>query len=934
MGFLFYFLSFLSISLPLVSAGFFTEFVYPNFTASNIRFRDGNGRFLFSSNGKFKAAMFNPGSQRTRFYLCVIHVESNMIIWSANRDSPVSESGTVALTVNGITISDENGSQRWSTAKLKSPVSALQLTDIGNLVLLDRSNLTLWESFRHPTDTIVIGQRLYPSAVLLSAVSSDDLSTGGYNLSLTLSDVVVQWQNLVYWKLSMDVQAYVDSNYDVEFLEVNQTGLYLLGRNGSAVVISVNLPPSDFRTARIDGSGQFVVSSFAGGLQAQEYVQPADKCRIPFICGKLGLCNEGVSVDNYACSCPSGFRVSSSNRGTNCIPSDASHSLSISCNLSSSHDVSNNSNSSANVSYLPLGNDVDYFANDFNSPVVFVSNLSRCEDLCSNNCACLGIFYDNSSGSCYTLENNVGSVMLKSSSNARLGFVKTIVKPQSTGFDGYNKNNNDVSFPGAFVILPSIAAIFIFALGFLLWRRFRHPRVYNNQDTTPPSHSRSYSFSSSFEGMEFSIPGLPLRYSYTELEAATMNFETKIGTGGYGTVYKATLPDKNQVAVKRLAKIGPQGRRDFCTEIAVIGNIHHVNLVKLKGFCIHRKEWLLVYEYMSGGSLDRALFGNGPVLEWRERAKIANGSARGLAYLHSGCEPKVVHCDVKPENILLDSSHSRAKISDFGLSRFLGPEESSMLATMRGTRGYLAPEWLTRSTVSEKTDVYSFGMVLLEIVSGRKNCLPRASDGIFFFPLLALEMHLEGRYLELVDRRLKGRVTGEEVGKLVRVALCCVDQEPGWRPSMVNVVGMLEGEMPVGEPRAEGLEFLRFYGRTFNQGGPAGVEVDRVVDTCREAIGGAESCRMSDVSSEQISGPRRTDIPIRSLLREAVGGRRGFELPCARDTIGRLDIRYKFGVERFLLAPNNLSGSGRAESGWKKAAVGPGSWCCREGLCC
>ncbi|GER38718.1 S-locus lectin protein kinase family protein [Striga asiatica] len=863
MGFLFFCLTLLSISFSLVSASFFTEFVYPNFTASNIRFRDGVGRFLFSSNGKFKASMFNPGSQRTRFYLCVIHVESNMIIWSANRDSPVSESGIVALTVNGITISDENGSQRWSTPKLQSPVSALQLTDSGNLVLLDRSNSTLWESFRHPTDTIVIGQRLYPSAVLSSAVSSDDLSTGGYNLSLTLSDVVAQWQNLVYWKLSMDVQAYVNSNYNVEFLEVNQTGLYLHGRNGSAVVISVNLPPSDFRTARIDGSGQFVVRSFAGGLQAQEYVQPADKCRIPFVCGKLGLCNEGVSVDNYACSCPSGFRVSSSNRGTDCIPSDFSHSLLVSCNLSSSHDVNNSSNSSANVSYMPLGNDVDYFANDFNPPAVFVSNLSRCEDLCSNDCACLGIFYENSSGSCYTLENNVGSVMVKSTSNGgnvRLGFVKTIVKPQSTRFDNSNENNENVNFPGASVILPSVAAVFIFALGFLLWRRFRHSRVYNNnQDTTPPSHSRSYSFSSIFDDTEFPIPGLPLRYSYAELEAATMNFETKVGTGGYGTVYKATLPDKNQVAVKRLAKIGPQGRRDFCTEIAVIGNIHHVNLVKLKGFCIHRKEWLLVYEYMSGGSLDRALFGNGPVLEWRERAKIATGSARGLAYLHSACEPKVVHCDVKPENILLDSSRSRAKISDFGLARFLGPEESSMLATMRGTRGYLAPEWLTRSTVSEKTDVYSFGMVLLEIVSGRKNCLPRASDGIFFFPLFALEMHLEGRYLELVDGRLEGRVVGEEVRKLVRVALCCVDQEPGWRPSMVNVVGMLEGEMAVGEPRSEGLEFLRFYGRTFNQSGPAGLVG---VDTWREGIGGAaESRRVSEadnsyVSSEQISGPR------------------------------------------------------------------------------
>ncbi|KAK6115558.1 hypothetical protein DH2020_007827 [Rehmannia glutinosa] len=852
MDFLFFFVIFFSLSLALVSGISFTEFVYPNFTASNLKFGDDAGSFLLSSNGKFKAAMFNPGAQRIRFYLCVIHAESNTIIWSANRDSPVSDLGSLILTTNGISVLEKDGSLRWSTPRFQSLVSSLLLTETGNLVLLDRSNATLWESFRNPTDTIVIGQKLHLSTVLLSAVSSNDLSTGDYGLALTSSDATLQWENLTYWKLSMDTKAYVNSNYAVEFMEINQTGIYLFGQNGSEVVISINLPPSDFRIAKMDDSGQFIVSSFSGATQREDFVGPANECRIPSICGKLGLCISGVSVDASVCSCPVGFWITSNNT-TNCVPADGSYSLPLSCN---SNDDSSSLNSSSIVSYLQLGYDVDYFANDFTSPAKFGVNLSQCQDLCSQDCTCLGIFYENSSGSCYKLENELGSVMLRTMSNGRLGFIKTIVRAPPTNFDSFNDNN--VSFSRTAVLLPLTAVLFLFAIGILLWRRYRLSDIEKGKT----NYSYSYSYSSSCEDLKFSIPGLPLRFSYKELERATQNFKTKIGTGGYGTVYKGILSDKTPVAVKRLTKLGLQGKKDFCTEIAVIGNIHHVNLVRLKGYCAQRKQWLLVYEYMNHGSLDKILFGNGPVLEWGERVEIAIGAARGLAYLHSGCEPKIIHCDVKPENILLQNNF-QAKISDFGLSKFLSLEESCIFATMRGTRGYLAPEWLTSSTISDKTDVYSFGMVLLEIVSGRKNCLSSSTHGISYFPLHALEMHEQGRYLELVDPRIHGRVTNEDVEKLVRVALCCVHQEQGLRPTMVNVVAMLEGEIPLGEPRVESLNFLRFYGRRFPQGPreeESGV-LNQAITYPDANVSYSSSRSVSDagfsyVSSQQISGPR------------------------------------------------------------------------------
>ncbi|CAI0395486.1 unnamed protein product [Linum tenue] len=344
----------------------------------------------------------------------------------------------------------------------------------------------------------------------------------------------------------------------------------------------------------------------------------------------------------------------------------------------------------------------------------------------------------------------------------------------------------------------------------------------------------------------------------------------QIGSGGFGSVYKGVLSDKSVVAVKKITNVGIQGKRDFCTEIAIIGNVHHVNLVKLRGFCAQGRQRLLVYEYMNRGSLDRTLFASsGPVLEWQERFEIALGTARGLAYLHTGCEHKIIHCDVKPENILLQDQF-QAKISDFGLSKLLGPEQSSLFTTMRGTRGYLAPEWLTNSAISEKTDVYSYGMVLLELVSGTTTSSSSAQfGGMVYFPLVALEMHEQRRYVELADARLEGRVRSEEVEKLVRVALCCVHEEPCLRPSMVSVVGMLEGGISLGEPRMESLNFLRFYGRRFAEASILGEdgnnEQREALLNSRQEYGTSNySSTISDpqyiplsfISSQQISGPR------------------------------------------------------------------------------
>ncbi|KAF8026617.1 hypothetical protein BT93_F3186 [Corymbia citriodora subsp. variegata] len=856
-------------SCALVSALPFSELIYPNFTGSYLQFIDTSGAFLLSRNGTYKAAICNPDAQKINFYLCVIHVASNTMVWSANRNHPFSEAGKVNLTSKGITVVDETGDEVWSALPTQSSVNALLLSEMGNLVLVDQANISLWESFQYPTDTIVIGQRLPVGMTISSAVSASDLSTSDYRLGLTSSDVILQWHGQTYWKLSMDTSAYTNSGYTVEFMTINRTGLYLLGRNGS-VVIQVALASADFRIAKLDTSGQFTVNSFSNGRWNQEFVGPSDSCRLPYVCGRIGQCLANSASSTPTCSCPSNFHLVSLNSNT-CGPIDGSFVLFSACN--SSNNGSQVDSSAA--SYLAIGYGYDYFSNDFSKPLNYGLNLSVCQEVCSGDCSCFGVFYENSSGSCYKIENKLGSFISSTDGdNDLLGYIKVVVAP-STNFDG-NNNSGDQSqkFPVvALVLLPSTACCILFAIGFVWLRRWRISKFGEEKLGLPNSPS-------SEELDAFHIPGLPRRFDYKELEVATDKFKTHIGSGGFGAVYKGVLPDKTVVAVKKITNLGIQGKRDFCTEIAVIGNIHHVNLVKLKGFCAQGRVRLLVYEYMNHGSLDRILFGTGPVLEWQERFNIALGTARGLAYLHSGCEQKIIHCDIKPENILLHDDF-QAKISDFGLSKLLSPEQSSLFTTMRGTRGYLAPEWLTSSAISEKTDVYSFGMVLLELVSGRKNCLLRtqshsldddssgshssssSGSGLIYFPLFALEMHERGKYLELADPRLENRVTSQEVERLVQVALCCVHEEPSLRPNMVAVVGMLEGRIPFCQPRVESLNFLRFYGRRFTEDSIIGEEngsnnaiLYSQANAFLTTVAGGSYRSVSYMSSQQVSGPR------------------------------------------------------------------------------
>ncbi|KAH0989379.1 hypothetical protein GBA52_000862 [Prunus armeniaca] len=635
----------LFVLLVLVSGGSFSEFIYPNFSASHFQFVDNaGGAFLSSRNGTFKAAIVNPGAEQPNFYLCIIHVASNTVIWTANRNASISASGKMNLTAKGVSISDEDGNPVWSTPSLKSPVSALLLNEMGNLILLDQFNGSLWESFHYPTDTIVIGQHL-PVGSFLSSTRSN-FSIGDYRLIISDSDAILQWLGQTYWELSMDTNAYRNSNYIVEYMSIDRTGLHLLGRNGTVVVIQVLLSSSDLRIAKLESSGQFTVKSLSGTDWKQEFGGPADDCQIPLVCGRIGLCTASTS---HTCSCPASFHAGSEDTG-GCVPS-GSFSLPFSCNST----INGSQLNSPAISYIRLDYGMDYFANVFSEPVKYGVNLSTCQALCSNDCTCLGIFYENSSGSCYTLKDELGSIFVSNTAkNDLLGYIKALVGSSPSNFsDNKNPSNQSKNFPvAALVLLPFSGFFLLVALGFLLWGRRRQSK------------------------------------------------EKEIKLGHFGS--------------------------------------------------------------LSSGDMDAFYI-------------------PGLPKSSSG-----------------------------------GGQSSSS-----------------------------------------------SGSALVYFPLFALEMHEQGRYLELADWRLEGRVTSEEVEKFVRVALCCVHEEPALRPNMNTIVGMLEGGIPLGRPNLQSLNFLRFIGRGFTEASmiEEGTEqIDRVLYP--EANASPTTTTMdsrnyfSYVSSQQVSGPR------------------------------------------------------------------------------
>ena len=290
------------------------------------------------------------------------------------------------------------------------------------------------------------------------------------------------------------------------------------------------------------------------------------------------------------------------------------------------------------------------------------------------------------------------------------------------------------------------------------------------------------------------------QYKHRDLQRATKNFKQKLGEGGFSTVYKGEFADSTCIAVKELKGL-IQNEKQLRAELSTLGLLHHKNLVRLRGFCLKGSRRFLVYDYMPNGSLESHLFQrDSNILDWGRRYNIALGIAKGLAYLHEECRDCIIHCDIKPENILLDTEFE-PKIADFGLAKLLSRNFSRALTTMRGTRGYLAPEWFSREPVTTKLDVYSYGQVLFEIISGRRNMDLLNNELSSYFPALVLNaLNNGGEILTLVDSKLEGEFSVEEVSRACKAACWCIQDHEKDRPTMTQVVQILEGLLDLGIP--------------------------------------------------------------------------------------------------------------------------------------
>ncbi|KAI3809622.1 hypothetical protein L1987_19218 [Smallanthus sonchifolius] len=339
-------------------------------------------------------------------------------------------------------------------------------------------------------------------------------------------------------------------------------------------------------------------------------------------------------------------------------------------------------------------------------------------------------------------------------------------------------NGNGVSGGTVAGIVVGTLCLIILIVGFLWWWGYLRRGATTELD---------------LNGLELNTGSFTLR----QIKAATNNFDiaNKIGEGGFGPVYKGVLPDGTLIAVKQLSSKSKQGNREFLNELGMISAFQHPNLVKLHGCCIEGNQLLLAYEYMENNSLARALFGPKEwqlELDWPTRYRICIGIAKGLAFLHEESRLKIVHRDIKATNVLLDKNLD-AKISDFGLAK-LDEEDNTHISTrVAGTYGYMAPEYALRGYLTDKADVYSYGIVLLEIVSGMANIADRAKENQFVLLDRAVSMKITGNLMELVDPKLDSKYDIQEMTVVINLALACTAISPTNRPAMSAVVSMLEG---------------------------------------------------------------------------------------------------------------------------------------------
>ncbi|XP_008232072.1 PREDICTED: G-type lectin S-receptor-like serine/threonine-protein kinase RLK1 [Prunus mume] len=625
-------------------------------------------------------------------------IPEETVVWTANRDDPpFSNNATLRFTGDGLALPTAEG-QNYLVKPSSTPSYASML-DSGNFVLYNSSREIVWQSFDHPTDTLLPGQRLLSGNELFSAKSEADHSTGIFRLKMQNDGNLVQ-----YPVDTPDTRPYAFYSSSTSGAGENVTlnfgadgHLYLLNRNGTNIrnITEGGLPTDEGKLylMRIDVGGIFRLYSHDLKKNANWSVQwesSNDKCDPKGLCGLNSYC---VSIDLQPdCRCLPRFEyVNQGNQTSGCERNFVA-------------DACKNRNENFTYTMEELESttweDVSYMN-------LRLSDRNDCIQGCLEDCNCEAALFDGTNCRKQRLPLRYGRRDTGTSDRA---LIKVGV-PRKPDTDPriVQPGNKKKGRTGILIIGLSFTAFgsILLLISVIVW--WKH-------------NVWAYKRMSAVNGDLELNEGVALRrYAYEELEEMTNNFKEELGRGASSTVYKGLiLGTQKPVAVKRLEKVAAEGETEFQTEIRVIGRTHHKNLVRLLGYCLDGAKKLLVYEYMSNGSLADVLFTRERQPFWEERMGIARNIARGFLYLHEECDAQIIHCDIKPQNILLDEFMC-PKISDFGLAKLLKADQTRTTTGIRGTKGYVAPEWHRKMPITVKADVYSFGIVLLEIICCRRN---------------------------------------------------------------------------------------------------------------------------------------------------------------------------------------------------------------------
>ncbi|KAL6614765.1 hypothetical protein ACP70R_037035 [Stipagrostis hirtigluma subsp. patula] len=733
--------------------------------------------FLISPDTTFSCGFYSSGKGTNACYFSIwfTHATDKAVVWTANPGSPVNGHGSkISLNREGnLLLTDVNGSTVWESKTGWGKHSTAALLNSGNLVVRAPNDKIVWQSFDSPTDTLLPSQRLTRETRLISLSGHHVLYFDNDNvlrLLYSAPDITS-----IYWP-SPDYNALQNGR-----TRFNSSKIAVLDEEGnflSSDGFRMTASDSGFgikRRITIDYDGNFRMYSLnaSNGNWTVTGEALLQMCYVHGLCGKNGICEYSQGL---RCTCPPGYEMTDpKNWNKGCRPT-------FSANCGQPRE-------DFTFIKIPHG---DFYGYDLTSNES--TSFEECMKICLDSCLCSSFTYKGGGGLCYTkyrLYN--GQVYLYFPGDSYIKLPKKLAStplasklsgltcsPNNTKMlvpeDAYMKNSGNINWIYFYVfaaILGVIELLFIMTGWYFLFKMHNIPQSMEEGYKMVTSQFR--------------------RFTYRELVDATSKFKEELGKGGSGTVYRGILGDKKVVAIKKLKDVR-KGEEEFWAEVTLIGRINHINLVRMWGFCSEGKHRLLVYDYVENESLDKYLFcdrGTERLLSWSQRFKIALGTARGLAYLHHECLEWIVHCDVKPENILLNRDFE-AKIADFGLSKLSNRNSSSFNFThMRGTMGYMAPEWALNLPINAKVDVYSYGVVLLEIATGS-----RVSSGITIddeemdfmqFVQEVKQMLSRGAGLDIMDSKLKGHFNREQATVMLKIAVSCLE-ERSKRPTMDQIL--------------------------------------------------------------------------------------------------------------------------------------------------